>query len=319
MKKESRNSLSRGSWKGMINLKILSSEQFEKACHFITLYARPLDRAYFAYWRGEGEKKQVLQELEVYRNVDGGFGNNIEPDFRLQESSPLATTIAFQYLSQLNMNPQHPFIVEGTNYFLQTYHTDMNGWLAVPPSVNEVPHAPWWHVLENEHSYSANPDAEIVGYLINYDVQHPLATKALKRVMNHLDYLNEYEIHEVQCYLRLANLVGGEVQQKIYRKIEKKLPFIIDPPEKWSQYGVQPIALADSLQSPFAKELNQELDVNLDYLVEKQLDNGCWEPNWSWGQFDEQWEVAKREWQGVLTVQNVMTLSKFGRIDSSAV
>lgn len=301
----------------MINLKILSSEQFEKACQFITLYARPLDRAFFAYWRGEGEKERVLQELEIYRNEDGGFGNNIEPDFRLQESSPLATTIAFQYLSQLDMNPKHPFIVEGTNYFLHTYQT--NGWQAVPPSVNEVPHAPWWHVSDNVLNYSANPDAEVVGYLLKYDVKHPLTSRAFNTVMNHLNHLNEYEIHEVQCYLRLAKLAGGEVHRKIYQKMEEKLSFIIDRPEKWDQYGVQPISLVDSLQSPFAKELNQELDVNLDYLVEKQLDNGSWEPNWSWGQFDDQWEVAKREWQGILTVQNVITLSKFGRIDSSSV
>ena len=303
----------------MINLKILSSKQFEKACQFISLHARPLDREYFSYWRGSGDKERVLHELGAYRNEDGGFGNYIEPDFRLQASSPLATTVAFQYLIHLGINAHHPFIVDGTNYFLETFREDREGWQAVPNLVNDVPHAPWWHVLEKEFSYSANPDAEIVGYLINYDVQHPLATKALERVMNHLDYLNEYEIHEVQCYLRLAKLAGGEAQQKIHQKIEQKLSSIIDPPEKWDQYGVQPIALVDSVQSPFAKELNQELDVNLDYLVEKQLDNGSWEPNWSWGQFDDQWEVAKREWQGVLTVQNVITLSKFGRIESSTV
>ncbi|WP_226657710.1 hypothetical protein [Pseudalkalibacillus hwajinpoensis] len=312
-----RNSLSGGSWKGMITLKILSRKQFEKACEFIALYARPLDREYFAYWRGVGEKERVLQELEVFRNEDGGFGNNIEPDFRLQKSSPLGTTIAFQYLYQLNINAQHPFVVDGTNYFLHTFQT--NGWQSVPLSVNDVPHAPWWHVSDKIVNYSANPDAEIVGYLIHYDVQHPLTTKAFDIVMNHLKDLNEYEIHEVQCYLRLAKLAGGDVYQKIHQKIEQKLSSIIDPPEKWNQYGVQPISLADSIQSPFAKELNQELDVNLDYLIEKQLDNGSWEPSWSWGQFEDQWEVAKREWQGVLTVQNLITLSKFGRIESSTV
>ena len=315
----SRNSLSGDCRKGMINLKILSSSQFEQGCKFIERYARPLDRAFFAYWIGRANKDCVLQELEAFRNKDGGFGNNLEPDFRLPDSSPLATTIAFQYLYQLKVSPQHPLVLDGKNYFLETFQSDGTGWQAVPKSVNDVPHAPWWQVPEKVYNYSANPDAEIVGYFINYDVQHPLATEALDRVMKHLKHLNEYEIHEVQCYLRLAKLAGGEVQKEIHKHIEQKLSSLIDPPEKWDQYGVQPIALVDTIQSPFAKELNQELNVNLDYLIEKQLDNGSWEPSWSWGQFEDHWEVAKREWQGVLTVQNLITLSKFGRIESSTV
>lgn len=300
-------------------MKILSSSQFKQAYEFIEQYARPLDREYFAYHYGIGNKEYVLQELEAFRNEDGGFGNNLEPDFRLQGSSPLATTIAFQYLYQLNVSPQHPFVVDGKNYFLETFLSDGKGWQAVPKSVNDVPHAPWWHVPEKIDNYSANPDAEIVGYFVHYNVQHPLATEAMDRVMTHLRHMNKYEIHEVQCYLRLAKLAGGEVQKEIYKKIEQRLSSLIDPPEQWEKYGVQPVALVDSLQSPFAKKLNQELDVNLDYIIEKQLDDGSWEPNWAWGQFEDQWEVAKREWQGILTVQNVITLSKFGRIESSSV
>ncbi len=303
----------------MINMKTLSERQYEKASQFIELHARPLDREYFEYWRGNGDKERVLHELEAFRNEDGGFGNHIEPDFRLQESSPLATTVAFQYLSHLGVNADHPFIVDGTKYFLKTFREDRKGWQTVPNLVNDVPHAPWWHVSEKESPYSANPDAEIVGYLLHYNMHHHVTKEMLNKVMDHLSQLNEYEIHEVQCYLRLGRLAGVDVQQEIHKQIEKKLSYIVDRPEKWDQYGVQPLFLVDSVQSPFARELNQELNVNLDYLIENQRENGSWEPTWSWGQFENHWEIAKKEWQGILTVQNLITLSKFDRIDSSTV
>ncbi|MGG1685385.1 hypothetical protein [Pseudalkalibacillus sp. NRS-1564] len=297
-------------------MKILSQERFEAACSFVRNHARPVDREYFAFWKGNGDKESVLKELEEFRNKDGGFGNNLEPDFRLKESSPMATSVAFQYMTQLDLDSDHPFVKDGLHYLRSTYQVEKQSWQAVPHSVNSVPHAPWWKVTEGDVAYSANPDAEIVGYFLHYGSNYSITSESLAKVMNHLDSLNEYEIHEVQCYLRLAQLAGGKINKKIHEKIKQKLPYIIDRPEKWDHYGVQPVVLVESDQSPFAKELNQELQVNLDYLIQKQLSNGSWEPSWSWGQYEDSWEGAKKEWQGFLTVQNLITLSKFGRIES---
>lgn len=298
-------------------MKKLSQMQYEKACSYVENNARPIDRSFLSFWRGESSAEEVIQELEAFRNSDGGFGHCLEPDFRLKESSPMATSVAFQYMKRIRIPKSHPFIVEGLVYFTNTFNTDRECWIAVPESVNDVPHAPWWHVYGSENQFSGNPDAEIVGYLLYYGNRHnELATRMLSKVMGHLEKLNEYEIHEVLCYLRLANLVGGEEEEMINNKIYNKLSTIIDPPEKWDHYGVQPVVLADSEQSPFAKELNQELHVNLDYLIDKQLADGSFEPSWEWGQYENEWENAKREWKGYLTVHQLIVLSEFGRIES---
>ncbi|WP_270182248.1 hypothetical protein [Alkalihalobacillus sp. CinArs1] len=294
-------------------MKKLSKQQYDKACSYIENEARGIDRAYFHFWNGSGSKEEVLEQLEQYRNDDGGFGHSIEPDFRLKESSPMATTVAFQFLIKLGLSKDHPFIQEGIRYFQSTCKEE--GWNAVPEAVNHVPHAPWWSVQEGEQKYSANPDAEIVGYLMAYSDDKEPKSAMLMKVMDHLSDLNEYEIHEVQCYLRLADLAQGDIQNVILEKVQKQLPYIVDRPEKWDSYGVQPVVLVDSEESPFVDELNQEVHVNLDYIIEKQQEDGSWAPTWEWGQYQDDWEKAKKEWSGHLTVQQLITLSKFDRIE----
>ncbi|KRE83056.1 hypothetical protein ASG89_13065 [Paenibacillus sp. Soil766] len=53
---------------------------------------------------------------------------------------------------------------------------------------------------------------------------------------------------------------------------------------------------------------------DLDALIQKMGQDGTWEPNWSWGRYDEEWRLAKEEWKGYLTLHHLMTLKSFGRI-----
>ena len=53
----------------------------------------------------------------------------------------------------------------------------------------------------------------------------------------------------------------------------------------------------------------------LDMEIERQSDDGSWEPTWAWGQYEDAWQVARREWQGHLTLQTLLGLRAYGRID----
>ena len=63
-------------------------------------------------------------------------------------------------------------------------------------------------------------------------------------------------------------------------KLMKSVTFTVDVnPEQWANYGAKPL------------------------------------PNWSWyGNYDEDWVAAEREWKGYLTVRNLKSLYDFGRI-----
>ena len=43
---------------------------------------------------------------------------------------------------------------------------------------------------------------------------------------------------------------------------------------------------------------------------------GAWSPSWTWfGQHDDTWPQAEREWKGVLTIKTLLQLRSFGRIE----
>src|SRR5690606_40417500 len=87
-------------------------------------------------------------------------------------------------------------------------------------------------------------------------------------------------------------------------------------PEQWKGYGLQPLAVITSPESPFAPDFADALQHNLDFVIQNQGEDGGWGPNWSWGnQWEEAWEQAKRDVSGVITLDNLLKLRSFGRIE----
>ena len=74
--------------------------------------------------------------------------------------------------------------------------------------------------------------------------------------------------------------------------------------------------LISSINTIGANLIWKELQQHLDYQIEHQTPEGCWEPNWSWmGSYPESWEQARQEWCGHLTLQTLKRLEAFGRIE----
>ena len=61
--------------------------------------------------------------------------------------------------------------------------------------------------------------------------------------------------------------------------------------------------------------LQDDLQAQLDYVIDRQTAQGTWEPTWTWGDFYPQvWEQAELEWRGHLTLETLTSLHAFGRI-----
>ena len=82
-------------------MRMLSSDQFERAADYLRHEARPLERALFAHAFEGGGRTAVLAALVPYQNDDGGFGRALEPDMRAPASSVVATTMAFDILRRV--------------------------------------------------------------------------------------------------------------------------------------------------------------------------------------------------------------------------
>ena len=88
-------------------------------------------------------------------------------------------------------------------------------------------------------------------------------------------------------------------------------------PAEWSGCCITPLKVAPSPKSPVADLLGDLLKLHLDYLIEEQSTSGAWDPVWTWGDaYPDDWAIARREWQGVLTLENLLILQSYERLES---
>ncbi len=303
----------------------LSSEQQGHAKAFIFEHGRPLEQAQYAYSFENGSDEAVYAQLAHFQNADGGFGNALEPDHRAPESSALATSVALQTLRALDAPVDHPLVADALDYLIATYDADRQRWLFIPPTANAAPHAPWWEYDEGLPQrfgeFLSNPRAELVGYLHDYaelvpqTMLHTLSVSVMEHLAAQPDKM---DMHDLLCYLRLAET--KRLPEAMRATLMKKLNTVVattvarDPAE-WESYGLPPLSVVQSPDSPFAALFAAEIEKNLDFVIAQQEDDGSWVPPWSWGEnFPEAWAVSKRDWSGVLTLGNLRTLQAFGRL-----
>jgi hypothetical protein len=308
-------------------MKRLREDQFRRSRTFISTHARPLDRELAAFYFDERSPANVRALLKAFQNSDGGFGRCLEPDFRLEESSSLATSIALHYAQEIGL-PATDLLIQGAiRYLLEVYDETLQRWHAVPYSVNQVPHAPWWSVDEatgrcGVEGTWANPNADILGYLWRYHELVPMSflqSLSDKAVSELAQLPVKLSLHDFLCYQRLYRYAPEPYRTVVEDKLMKSIRFTVDMnPEQWGNYGAKPLQIVASPASPFADTLDDAIQVNLDYEIEHVNEDGSWSPNWSWfGKYEEDWIRAEIEWKGHLTVQNLKSLYDFGRVETT--
>jgi len=306
---------------------MLSKEAFETAHRFVETTARPLEIERFRYHFEGASDESLLAALSEYQNTDGGFGNALEPDVRANESSVLCTSIAFQILRSTQARPDAIFLSTSIAYFLETMDRDKGSWRIIPRSAEHSPHAPWWNQTAREDvfdCYSLNPSAEILGYL--YDCQQYVPDNIISlvsdRVISHLLDREKIKMHELLCCLRLLRT---ETMPTATRdQIRRKLTHFIDDtvacaPTQWEEYCLRPLQVVDDPGSPFMAGIEEAVAANLEYEISSQNKDGSWSPTWSWDNtFPDAWEKARREWSGIITIEKLLLLKRFGRIEGIA-
>ena len=303
----------------------LSKIQQGKAEQFIRTSARPLEQRMYSYFFEKGNREDVLSELSKYQNADGGFGNALEPDMRIADSSALTSSIGLRILRELQVSYEHDIVGDVIIYLLDTYDAARNVWQVVPSTTNDAPHAPWMgyddKLPERWGGFLANPRASIVASLQEYaplvpeDMLKGLLEASVSYLRSRADSL---DMHEIGCYmdfLQIASLPGC-MRESIVSLLASALERLIDKDSsKWEQYGLRPLDVVSTPDSPFISLFPEAVAANLDYLVEGQEPDGAWPITWSWGDaFPDMWPVAEREWKGIKIVENMKALRAFDRL-----
>jgi len=301
----------------------LSTNQQGKAREFVVEQARPLERSRFAFHFEQGSADDVLAQLAHFQNCDGGFGHALEPDLRTPASSAIATSVAFQILREVRAQEDCPLVAEGIRFLLNTYDRERKVWQIITPEANESPHAPWWHYGEDRplrwKEGLANPRPEIVAYLLQYRnlVAADLLESLLEDVIAHLDVLPEQmDMHDLLCYTRLlgTEALPESAKSSMLGRLRRAAESTVAKTEAdWGSYGLKPVVLAPSPESPFAEMLHDATERNLDYDIEHQQPDGSWSTTWSWP--GDAWQDAQREWKGVLTLRMLLALRSYGRLE----
>jgi len=302
---------------------LLTRPKFELARRFLEEEARSLEAARFHYHFSGTSADTVMSELARFQNPDGGFGHGLEPDVRTPASSVICTTIAFQVMRSLNVPTEHPMRAAGLDFLIKSYNPETQHWRNLPPAAEESPHAPWWSQADSpaaDDEFELNPTAEVLGYLYEGGdrVSPDLIVTVTDRVMSEIRALDSIEMHDLLCCLRLwrtAHLLEA-VRQPLQEKLQGLIHETVDQdPADWEGYGLRPLQVIDHPDSPFLKGLETAVEANLDYEIAAQNENGAWEPTWSWAEdYPDAWAVASREWSGVLILDKLILLKRFGRI-----
>jgi hypothetical protein len=304
---------------------LLSRGNFERARSFVLSQARPIDKALFRHVFEDGSPDDVWQALAAFQNADGGFGQGIEPDCRLPDSSALGTSTAFPYLIETQAPGSLPLVKRGIEYLVDTYDADIEGWLMTPATVNNYPRANWWNrsdeseVKREAKELWVNPSAAIVGHLNAYSDFVPSAflEKVTDKAMAVFEEKKaSIEGHDFLCYAELAKYLPDAEQSHVWQHLNRQAgAAILTNPKDWTGYGIRPLWAVSSPESPLVESLQEAVELHLDFEIDQQQPDGSWHPFWSWGQFEDEWQSAKIEWQGQWTVKALRCLHSFGRIE----
>jgi hypothetical protein len=302
----------------------MSRERFKEAGEFIKRSGRSLEAEYFRYLFEEGKEDAVIAETVKYQNEDGGFGHGIESDFRLPLSSPLATSVGLRHLVTVGGNKAVTSIRKAIRYLEKTYDPERKGWFAVPKEVNDYPHTPWWDFNEKEDmtviDYSwGNPTAEIVAYLflnrkfvemLNID---ELVITTISKLENKVDFQSE---HELYCYVKLYEVLPNELKKRLEIPLTKGVQQLIQMDEsKWKEYVPTPLGFVKSPGQNHFGIPTDKVNRNLDILLEELSERGNISPPWGESFYGEGFESAYEEWQGVLTLETLIVMDHFERIE----
>lgn len=302
----------------------LSHETFELALTYIECSGRPLEAARTRYHFRNGPLGDVAGALRSFQNEDGGFGRAIEPDLRAPESSAIGTAAAFQIMRECSSDGFGDMPARAVSYLVETFDESALTWRKIPRSADGSSHAPWWEQKGREDvfdSFSLNPTAEILGYL--YDCRKKVPAGMLSivtdRVADHLSGSDSLEMHELLSCLRLLETrsLPGDTRELIRNKLsELAAGAVACDPEQWEEYSLRPLQMVQYPESPFMNGLEEAVAKNLDYEIKTQNSSGSWTPTWSWyGTFPNEWETAKKEWSGIITLEKLLVLKRFGRIE----
>jgi hypothetical protein len=280
----------------------------DAAAQFLAASGRVLDRRRYDRLFAGGDAVPVRDAVAAYCNADGGFGHGLEPDLRDPASQPAAIEIALRVLDEADAWDSD--LVAGACDWLQANAPAEGGAVAVEPTVEGWPHAPWW-VPEPGGPASLITTGQVAGTLHARRVSHPWLDRATELLWSRIDELAAPGPYDMRGVLRFLDYVPD--RERAERALKHVAPMLLgvvalDPAAPGETHS--PLDFAP-LPGSLARSLFDEpvIQAHLDHLAAAQRDGGGWTFNWpAWS------PAAEQDWRGYITVSSLVILRANGRL-----
>lgn len=284
---------------------------------YILNNARDIEKAKWNYLFNNGKKEDIVSELIKYQNSDGGFGNGLEADCLLQDSTNITSAEAILIAYDYGLDCKDEWFEKLLMYFERNIQNTPSFWEKVPKEVEDFPHAPWW-TYAPDTKFTPNPCAIVASAFIKYgnDEQRVLGNKIASRCIEFLKSDDECSEHDCYCLQRLYEvlkelnheLIDEEYVKSMERRI---LNCVCTDESEWINYVAQPLDLVSSPNSELYKLLESCIEKNFAYWINTLNEEGFWQPNFSWGVNSDVARSVTEVWKGYITVKRVRVFKDF--------
>lgn len=279
------------------------SSAVQKSQSFIARHGRKIDQARFAFHFSGGSQAVLLEALAAYQNADGGFGHGLEIDIDAPASNPFASELALQYCLEAKISAADPLVQKLVAYFEETQAED--GCWRFSPAVYDHPMAPWF---QGWTWPNLNPSCIIAGFLREYGLGSARLHRRVAALFQQWTNLGEFiegEFYAVRAYAHYFLPAGDLPQRDFYLSgllwwlVRRHISNEIADNGHWFEFVPSPHAYTGR---------NMPLEIladRLQRLLEEQRRDGGWPTPYTLA------------WRAPVTIQNLLVLRAFGRLESS--
>ena len=288
-----------------------------KAEQFIKNNARPLEKALYDYYFGNGTRQQAVCRIMDFQNDDCGFGNAIEPDNWNPNSNPIATNDAIMTLFRIGALDEINKITDRIVHYLSSHDSfdeEKKRWLFAINSNKDFPHAVWWE-KQGDGIRAFNPSVSLAAFMCCFSEDKELYGQILLDAFNELDGQNEMIADDLKCYMLAYELMERHNVSIIGRNFNAKV-LLCEKLEQvicsdTSKYGAEYVpAPSDFFCGMFGNFITDDIrpliNAEREILGKIQLDDGGFDISWQWYNDYKEFAKAREYWRPRITLDKLL-------------
>ena len=164
-----------------------------------------------------------------------------------------------------------------------------------------------------------NPSVELAAYMIHWSTPTSEAAQigwsVFEKAKERLFACETMDFHEINNYQRAIQLLAHAIEdvELLQQKVKSLAVHAMNKDrETWGKtYSALPLDLISSKEDDLYKENSDVVKQNIDYYIQAVQEDGIWGLTWSWGQYDDYFQISKQQWKGILAVRYVKLIKAF--------